>query len=250
MENNRISQTDMEEMIRRFKEEAMAYRQRSGLYQELIPAQQVSAAPEADSVRPRQESDMPEESVQAKIPEDGSPTGAQFLRTGEENATQELDDVLYTDGAVSIDELVRDSRFQRSETPYTDTGQLQVEVSAAERSLPVPFSDVLVIRKAEGEQELIQSLQTDNSGKTPVINLPAPSRTLSEQPEPNTVRPYGVYTVMVSHPDYYTTIIRDVQVFAGQRSILPVNLIPLSEGGRNAASSNVDITTDRHNLNE
>lgn len=55
---------------------------------------------------------------------------------------------------------------------------------------------------------------------------------------------------MISHPEYYTTIIRDVQVFAGQRALLPVNLIPLSENATNSASSNIDITTDQHSLNE
>ena len=132
----------------------------------------------------------------------------------------------------------------------TEEGELQIGVSAAIRAIPIPLADILVVRMSDGEQKLQRYLQTDDSGNTPIIRLPTPSKQLSEQPEPSGIRPYGVYTVTVSHPDYYTTVVRDVQVFSGQRSLLPVNLIPLSEKATNPSAPDFQVNTDSHPLNE
>ncbi len=250
MENNKSAQEKMEEMIRKYKEEAMKFKERSGLYNEQVPAKEVALQPEKPPAITWREETESIINLNETHNTEASPTGPQFTEVREENGMREVEDILYATGPVSIEDIIKDSHFEQSSVPYSDVGQLQVEVTAATQSIPIPFADVLVLRKAVGEQELLQYLQTDDSGNTPVINLPAPSRELSEHPEPNTVRPYGVYTVMISHPEYYTTIIRDVQVFAGQRALLPVNLIPLSENATNTASSNIDITTDQHSLNE
>lgn len=97
------------------------------------------------------------------------------------------------------------------------------------KAIPIESAIVLVLRKFKNVTNLIWNLQTDTSGNTERVELPAPSAILSEQPEPTTVIPYGVYLVIASHPDYYTTIVNDVQIFAGQTALLPVSFIPLAK---------------------
>lgn len=249
-ENSRSEQEKMEEMIRKYKEEAMRYQERgSTLYREQIPAREVSAAPADDPSSRVTWREAPEPSEPTAVTPDppAEPTAASEPVPDD---LQGAGDVRYAPEPLSPEQIAEESGFTPATVPYTDEGELQVEVSAAIRSLPIELADILVLRIVKGEQELIRYLQTNSSGNSPIITLPAPPRELSGQPEPSGLRPYGVYTVTVSHPEYYTTIIRDVQIFAGQRALLPVNLIPLSEKLTNPSAPNFNITTDSHGLNE
>lgn len=244
----------MEEMIRRYQEEAMRYREQGErLYREQMPAQEMNQQveePIAQSGEPPRVSWCGE--AKGELPSNQTEIVQQEPESVESipEDIQGAGDVSYLPEPVPIEELLREENSPPNTEPYTDQGELQVEASAASRSLAIDLADVLVLGMVEGKEELVRYLQTNNSGNTPVITLPAPSRSLSEQPEPSGVRPYGIYTVVVNHPDYYTTIIRDVQIFAGQRSLLPVNLIPLSEKLINPSAPNNNINTDPHQLNE
>lgn len=112
-----------------------------------------------------------------------------------------------------------------SEAPYTDSAYLKVQVSAGGRAVPIPLATVTVSRADNEEQVFHQVLQTDADGKTPTITLPAPDRRLSETPTAQ--NPYAVYQVTVSAPNFQSERLMNVQMFAGQISILPVQLIPL-----------------------
>ncbi len=214
-----LSKEQLEELIRKYQEEALQYQKKStaDLYQEEMPAQAVVAQPAE------------------KFPPDDM---------------EGIGDVYYSPEPLPLEEIVKESEFQPSTVPYDDTGKLQLNVTAGEQSLPVAFANVVIVREAEGEPELLQYLQTNISGSTPLIDLPAPARSLSEQPEPIGLLPYGVYTVAVSQKDYYTTIIKDVQIFAGQTAILPVTLLPLSEKAVNPSAPSRNIPTENHSLTE
>ena len=252
-----LSKEQMEALIRKYQEEALRYQQKStnDLYREEIPAQEVnaqSAEIPSEEMPPREEL-IPEELTEmprAEVPP--SPTGAADtpLGTYTEDGLSGVGDILYSPEPLPLDEVIKDSQFSPSTVPYDDSGRLQLEVTTGEQSLPVPFANAVVVREVEGEQELVHYLQTDISGSTPVVELPAPARGLSEQPEPAGLIPYGVYTVAVSQTDYYTTIVKDVQIFAGQPAILPVSMIPLSEKAVNPSAPNRSIVTDNHSLTE
>ncbi|MDD3340836.1 MAG: peptidoglycan-binding protein [Bacilli bacterium] len=68
-----------------------------------------------------------------------------------------------------------------------------------------------------------QSFSTDNSGKTPTIELEAPLKIYSLTPQTE-VRPYSVYQVEVNKAGYETTIINGVQILPDETSLQNVFL--------------------------
>ena len=159
-------------------------------------------------------------------------------------------DLATNEGDEEVKDIISKSPSAPDNIEYTDTGWLQVQVSAANEAIPIESAIVLVLRKFKNVTNLIWNLQTDTSGNTERVELPAPSAILSEQPEPTTVIPYGVYLVIASHPDYYTTIVNDVQIFAGQTALLPVSFIPLAEKDVNPSAPNNEFDTKKHSLLE
>lgn len=148
MENNKSAQEKMEEMIRKYKEEAMKFKERSGLYNEQVPAKEVALQPEKPpAITWREET---ESIINPNEPQntEASPTGPKFSEVGEDDGMREVEDILYATGPVSIEDIIRDSHFEQSSVPYSDVGQLQVEVTAATQSIPIPYADVLVLREA------------------------------------------------------------------------------------------------------
>lgn len=255
MEQIPIDSNSMQELIRKYQEEAMQYQKRStDLYREEIPAKEVMAKTEMDELQPPEgagEIEQPFHKIETLETPESTPTGTAQQQEGsfEENGMEGIGDILYAPGPLSPGEVIQDSHFSLRHVPYTDEGQLQIEISAAERSLPIPFADIMVVRLEDDGRQMVRQLQTDDSGNSPVIELPAPPRILSEAPGDGEI-PYGVYTVAVSHPYYYTTIVRDVQIFAGQRALLPVTMIPLTEKATNLLTPNRNIETGNHSLVE
>lgn len=102
-------------------------------------------------------------------------------------------------------------------------GRLKVSVHTGEDALPIENADVLIKDK---KGDVLYNLKTDESGNTDTVELYAPERihTLN----PNDPGPYyATYDVSVSHArEYATSVINDVQIFDGISSTLPVNLLP------------------------
>ena len=107
-------------------------------------------------------------------------------------------------------------------------GQLEIRATKADGALPVKGATVRITGAEEDNRFIVYSIKTDIDGNTSVVSLPAPSADLSKQPGANE-RSYAIYDVEVSIDGYYPKIIRSVPVFAGIKSIQPVNMIPLSE---------------------
>jgi hypothetical protein len=128
------------------------------------------------------------------------------------------------------------------QTPEKSYGRLGVRAFSAGSSFPVAGALVFVRgKRAGGEVYTVAVLETDESGKTPVITLETPPRSASLSPGGGT--PYSVYDVEVSHRDYYTVVTRDVQVYPDTTSILPVNMLPLPDtaGSEKYPSANIII---------
>lgn len=105
------------------------------------------------------------------------------------------------------------------------TGYLTVRVTAADNALPIEGATVTVTSGRGDKTILISTQTTGKSGETVRIELPAPSRELSQAPgNKNT---YAKYNVRIDYPGYYTVENIDVPVFDGQLSIQPTQMIPL-----------------------
>ncbi len=111
---------------------------------------------------------------------------------------------------------------------YTDelsgVGRLIVQVFLANGAVPIQNATVSI---TDRNKNLITNLSTDNSGRTPSVDLPAPSARLSLQP--GDVKPYSTYNIKVEYPGYYTEEFLNVPVFDGIESIQPVSMEALSE---------------------
>ena len=114
-----------------------------------------------------------------------------------------------------------------TQIPERSYGRLGVRALSASSSFPVPGALVFVRGKRDGEAYTVAVLETDESGKTPVITIETPPRASSLSPGGKA--PYSLYDIEISHKDYYTVITRDVQVYPDTTSILPVNMLPLPD---------------------
>lgn len=107
-------------------------------------------------------------------------------------------------------------------------GFLQFEVFTADGAYPVPGAVVIVKKQLPAGVGLVRVLFTDRSGLTPNIALPAPSAALSQTPR-NTARPFSEYSVTVIARGYYTLKDIKIPIFAGIKTVQPIDLIPLPE---------------------
>lgn len=117
------------------------------------------------------------------------------------------------------------------ENTYTDRGTLTVSVTVANRAIPIPEAKVTISRDTDSGEEVMRVMQTDASGNTERISLPAPPAQNSLSPGNSNV--YSSYNVRVEKDGYYITENRDVPVFAGRTSIQPVALQALPFGMKN-----------------
>lgn len=116
-----------------------------------------------------------------------------------------------------------------SEPPQTQAelggiGRLITQVTTASGALPIQNSTVTIFQ-TNGTPLAIQT--TDISGRTPVIELPAPLAIYSQTP--GGFRPYSTYNLKVEKPGFYTQELLNIAIFDRIESIQPVALEPLGE---------------------
>ena len=109
-----------------------------------------------------------------------------------------------------------------------ETGFMQIRATALQQSVPISGAKIVISKPVGEEASVMWSDTTDESGKSSVVELPAPSRELSEKPNGNAV-PYAVYNVRVDAQGFYTVYNINAQVFPGQLSIVAVDMIPKKE---------------------
>ena len=116
-----------------------------------------------------------------------------------------------------------------ADTPdMSGEGRLIVNVTTIKGLYPVKNALVTVFKGGADNMEVIASLNTDESGKTPVFTLPAPPAVLTESPE-NTVRPYAFYNILTEADGFIDNINYNATIFDGITALQNVNMIPLSK---------------------
>ena len=115
--------------------------------------------------------------------------------------------------------------------PERSYGKFGVRAFAANSAYPVENALVIVrSKKSDGTPVTVAVLETDESGKTQVITLETPPKSLSLSPGSD-IPPYSLYDVEITHPGFYSIITRDVQIYPDTTSILPINMLPLPDTG-------------------
>lgn len=105
-------------------------------------------------------------------------------------------------------------------------GALKISVVSAMGQFPVAGATVVISYTGDPDSP-IQTLTTDNSGQTPVIELPAPSTELSLNPD-SEQQPYSEYNISVTAPDYEPVLISGSEIFTGQLSLQPIRMNPVA----------------------
>ncbi len=108
-------------------------------------------------------------------------------------------------------------------------GSIVTRVTLAGEVIPAKDALVTITKEEEGNEILIAALKTDENGKTEPVFLDTPDISLSLNPE-NKIKPYTSVDVRVDHLGAYSVILKNVQIFPGNVSLLNISLIPLSEG--------------------
>ena len=128
-------------------------------------------------------------------------------------------------------------------------GRLVVWVTASNGGIPIENA-LVTVYDSDTAGEAIAIRSTDIDGRTEVMELDAPPRELSETPENGGVRPYSIYNVDVRKDGYFDVSNQEVPVFDGILAVLPVNMIPLSEGDSSELEprSGVNIITTEPKL--
>lgn len=125
----------------------------------------------------------------------------------------------------------------------TNEGTLMIRVFTASGGLPVPGANVRITGAEEETSDVKYSLVTGRNGLAGPVSLPTPATSVSMSPSPET-EPYYTYDVEISADGYYRKIVRDLPMFTGISTSLPVNMFPLSEysSDTQSPSSSLDTT--------
>lgn len=105
-----------------------------------------------------------------------------------------------------------------------ETGKLKVIVTSTLGLIPIQNAIVRISSLGNPDQ-VLQTLATDESGQTGVIDLPAPAVSLSLQPDQP--QPYSEVNVSVTAPDYEAVLISGVQILPGQLALQFIRMRPL-----------------------
>ena len=154
----------------------------------------------------------------------------------------------FTEAAHSAASISEGADFAGETNRHENTadGTLILQVSTANGSLPIQGAKVTIM---QNDNTVIDTLTTNNSGKTVPIRLSAPALEYSQTP--GNIVPYSTYNIRVEKPGYYTQEFFNIPIFAGIKSIQGVSLEPLGEnampGDRlavNETQPNVLITNE------
>ena len=104
-------------------------------------------------------------------------------------------------------------------------GSLKISLTAEAELRPIPEATVRVAYTGNPDQ-IIEELTTDESGQTPTIEVPAPNRDYSLEPE--SAQPYSEYTITVSAPGYEDAVVSGTQVLTGEIALQDIRMRPLA----------------------
>ena len=113
--------------------------------------------------------------------------------------------------------------MQKQDTNQTDTGKLQIQVNTSIQRRPVGRASIS-ISYTGNPTEVIEEVQTDENGFSPVLDLPTPPLEYSMAPNEN--QPYSEYTIKVNAQGYAPVDITGTELLPGETALQPVQMIP------------------------
>ena len=115
----------------------------------------------------------------------------------------------------------------QADTGYS--GKLQINVTSTLGLIPIP--DATVTISYTGVPDVtVEKLNTDSSGQTQEIDLPAPPVEYSLEPVEQ--QPYSEYNIQVEAPGYEPLLVSGTEILADVTAVQPISLTPLEEADR------------------
>ncbi|MBR1931716.1 MAG: peptidoglycan-binding protein [Lachnospiraceae bacterium] len=109
-------------------------------------------------------------------------------------------------------------------------GQLQVRVISSLGMIPVENATVTISITGNPDSAL-ETLTTDESGLTPIVELPAPALNLSQNPSED--QPYSEYNIEVDAEGYEPTMVSGSEILPDELSLQAIQLFPLADAPAN-----------------
>lgn len=128
-----------------------------------------------------------------------------------------------------MSETIRNSEIQATQEPAPIdapyAGSIKISVISSLGQIPIENATVTISYTGDPDSP-IETLTTDSSGQTPVIELPAPPLSLSLDASAEE-QPYSVYNIQVTAEGYEPILVSGSEIFADQLSLQPVRMNPL-----------------------
>lgn len=116
-------------------------------------------------------------------------------------------------------------------------GYLTMQARTAHDALPLGGVQVLVL---DDEGSRVYELTTDESGETRRVPLETVDKSYSQN-ENFTGTPYVTYNVLAQAEGFDSLYVSDIPIFDGETAVLPLMLVPLQNGQRNAEPTEITI---------
>ena len=113
-----------------------------------------------------------------------------------------------------------------------ENGRLVAIVTSISYLYPVPNARVTIFTGPYEDMQIAATDTTNQSGRTDVFELYAPSRQLSMQ-SGSTVQPYSLYNMLIEADGFVSNLHLNIPVFRGVTSLQRSNLLPISAAGEN-----------------
>ncbi len=113
--------------------------------------------------------------------------------------------------------------FKSAQNAEDTTGRLQINVTANVGLIPIQNASINISFTGEPDST-VETLTTDSSGQTDIVNLKTPP--LQYSLTPNSPMPYSEYTVSVTAPGYEPVIVSGVEVLPDVTAVQNIEMTP------------------------
>ncbi|TCT14275.1 hypothetical protein EDC18_10671 [Natranaerovirga pectinivora] len=124
-------------------------------------------------------------------------------------------------------------------------GSLEVNVRTDVGFVPIEGAEISIGYTGVPNSQ-IEVINTNVSGKTPTIELPAPPIEYSLEPSPE--QPYAEYTCTVTTPGYEPVVVNGIQLLPERKALQDIEVIPVGNGVNAQQLNGESIVIGPHTL--
>ena len=128
--------------------------------------------------------------------------------------------------AITIREIAMNKHFHATQIPDSSLGKIKINTTSILASRPITNATIQIF-DSSNPNKIIQELQTDLSGQTEELSLPAPNERYSQ--EPTAQQPYSQYNLKIMAPGFETIEIINAEIFPNTTAVQNVKMLPMDD---------------------